>query len=76
MKTWHIRLERLDGSPVNPARAIHRYVLALLGTAALGLGFLWALVDRDRQFLHDRLSGTRITAAPPATAATPPASRR
>ena len=58
MKTWHIRLTRADGSPVNVARAIHRYAIALLGTAALGLGFLWALVDRDRQFLHDRLSGT------------------
>ena len=22
--------------------------------------FLWALVDRERQFLHDRLAGTRI----------------
>jgi uncharacterized RDD family membrane protein YckC len=31
-----------------------------LGAAALGLGFLWALFDRDRQFLHDRLSGTAL----------------
>lgn len=23
-------------------------------------GFAWALVDHDRQFLHDRLAGTRI----------------
>lgn len=30
---------------------------------ALGLGsLLWALLDRDRQFLHDRLAGTRIVA--------------
>jgi len=42
------------------ARALHRYVLATLGLFALGLGFLWALVDRDRQFLHDRLAGTAI----------------
>ena len=28
----------------------------------LGLfaNFLWAFVDRDRQFLHDRLAGTRV----------------
>jgi uncharacterized RDD family membrane protein YckC len=63
MKTWHIRLERVDGTPVNVARAVHRYVIALLGTAALGLGFAWALVDRDRQFLHDRLSGTALVDA-------------
>jgi uncharacterized RDD family membrane protein YckC len=60
MKTWRIRLVRVDGAAVNLARAVHRYVIALLGTAALGSGFLWALVDRDRQFLHDRLSGTAL----------------
>jgi hypothetical protein len=25
-----------------------------------GAGYLWALIDRDRQFLHDRLAGTMI----------------
>ena len=65
MKTWRIRLVRHDGAPVNKARAIHRYLLALLGLAALGLGFLWALADRDRQFLHDRLAGTALVDARP-----------
>ncbi len=60
MKTWHIRLVRHDGAPVGPGRAVHRYLLAILGTAALGLGFLWALVDRERQFLHDRLARTAL----------------
>jgi uncharacterized RDD family membrane protein YckC len=60
MKTWRLRLVRHDGAPVSLARALHRYVLATLGLFALGLGFLWALVDRDRQFLHDRLAGTAI----------------
>ena len=27
------------------------------------LNFAWALVDRDRQFLHDRLAGTRLVNA-------------
>jgi uncharacterized RDD family membrane protein YckC len=30
-----------------------------------GVGFLWALFDRDRQFLHDRIAGTRIEFAEP-----------
>ena len=60
MKTWHIRLVRHDGAAVGTARAIHRFALAMLGAAALGLGFAWALFDRDRQFLHDRLSGTAL----------------
>jgi uncharacterized RDD family membrane protein YckC len=36
---------------------------ATLGTHALWLtaiNYLWALVDPDRQFLHDRVAGTRI----------------
>jgi len=60
MKTWHIRLESADGGPVSLAGAVRRYILALLGAAVLGIGFLWAFVDRDGQFLHDRLAGTRL----------------
>ncbi len=63
MKTWHIRLVRADGAAVNVGRGIHRFLLATLGTVALGLGFLWAFVDRDRQFLHDRLAGTALVEA-------------
>ncbi len=64
MKTWRIRLVRVeDAGPVPAARAIHRYLLALLGTLAVGLGFAWALFDRDRQFLHDRLAGTALVSA-------------
>jgi uncharacterized RDD family membrane protein YckC len=64
MKTWRIRLVRADGGgPVNTGRAVHRFILALLGTLAVGLGFAWALFDRDRQFLHDRLAGTALVAA-------------
>jgi uncharacterized RDD family membrane protein YckC len=61
MKTWRIRLERADGSPVEPARALRRYLLALASVAAGGMGFFWAFFDRDGLFLHDRLSGTRLS---------------
>ena len=63
MKTWRIRLVRHDGGAVGTGRAIHRYLLAILGLAALGVGFAWALFDRDRQFLHDRLAGTALVDA-------------
>jgi uncharacterized RDD family membrane protein YckC len=63
MKTWRIRLETAEGGRVGLPRAAGRYVLALVGVAALGVGFLWAFLDRDRQFLHDRLAGTRLSDA-------------
>jgi uncharacterized RDD family membrane protein YckC len=60
MKTWRIRLVTRDSAPLTLRRAVCRYLLALAGLALLGAGFLWAFIDRDRQFLHDRLAGTRI----------------
>jgi uncharacterized RDD family membrane protein YckC len=59
MQTWKMRMIREDGQPVGLARALLRYVLAW-PSLLLCVGLVWALVDRDRQFLHDRLAGTRI----------------
>jgi uncharacterized RDD family membrane protein YckC len=59
MKTWHLRIQGADGHAVSPARALLRYLLAI-PSVGLGFGLLWALADFDRQFLHDRLAGTRI----------------
>jgi len=55
MKAWHVRL--VD---VTPRKALLRFVLAAL---LLPLSIAWALFDRDRQFLHDRLAGTRLVSA-------------
>lgn len=60
MQTWKIALTTPDGNPPSLARLALRYVLAWPSVICLGAGLLWALVDRDRQFLHDRLAGTRI----------------
>jgi uncharacterized RDD family membrane protein YckC len=34
--------------------------LGALALGLAGLNFLWAAADPDRQFLHDRIAGTRI----------------
>jgi uncharacterized RDD family membrane protein YckC len=56
---------------IGPAASLVAY--AALQPANLGahaawlvpLGYLWPLVDPDRQFLHDRIAGTRIVTAAP-----------
>jgi uncharacterized RDD family membrane protein YckC len=63
MKTWKLRLVRADGGPVSVGTASLRYVLACMSALMAGAGFFWALFDRDRQFLHDRIAGTRIVRA-------------
>jgi uncharacterized RDD family membrane protein YckC len=60
MKTWKLRLVSADGGPVSVRRAALRYLLACLSVGLAGTGLVWAVFDRDRQFLHDRLAGTRI----------------
>ena len=51
---------------IGPALALVGYVAlrpfgaGALALAFVALNFLWAIVDADRQFLHDRIAGTRI----------------
>jgi uncharacterized RDD family membrane protein YckC len=60
MKTWRIRLVTRQGGALSVGRATLRYLLALASIALAGGGFWWAVFDRDGQFLHDRLAGTRL----------------
>ena len=46
--------------PISVKQAWQRYALASASLLALGLGFLWALVDKEEFFLHDRLMKTRL----------------
>ena len=54
---------------IGPALAIAAFgVLSRHGWGAhaawlVAFNFLWAFVDRDRLFLHDRAAGTRIVIA-------------
>lgn len=65
MKTWHIKLVTQFGGRLTWGLAIKRYAYAAAGTFALGITYIWAIFDRDRQFLHDRLAGTRIISVDP-----------
>jgi uncharacterized RDD family membrane protein YckC len=60
MKTWRLKLVTRGGGPLTRAHALRRILFGLAGTLALGAAFFWAFIDPDRQFLHDRLAGTRI----------------
>lgn len=59
MKTWRIRL--VD---ITPQKALLRFLYALV-LVPTGISILYALFDRERQFLHDRLAGSRLVDARP-----------
>ncbi|MCG2578349.1 RDD family protein [Dechloromonas sp. XY25] len=63
MKTWKLRLVAENGRPLRPLQAVLRYLAAWPSILFFGIGILWALVDKDQQFLHDRIAGTKVTAA-------------
>jgi uncharacterized RDD family membrane protein YckC len=63
MKTWRIRLVAKEGhGTLAPKAAMLRFVYALL-LVPTTVGIFWAMVDRDRQFLHDRLAGSLLVKA-------------
>lgn len=64
MKTWRIRLVQQNGAALTFRQAAFRFAIALPGLLLAGIGVWWALVDRDKQFLHDRLAGTRLVRVP------------
>ena len=64
LRTWKLRLVAANGGPVTWTLASKRFAAALLSIGCLGLGFLWALIDREKLAWHDRLSGTRLIRLP------------
>jgi uncharacterized RDD family membrane protein YckC len=66
MKTWKIRLVDATGRGRPTLRQLLlRYLLAWPSILFYGAGLVWAFFDRDRQFIHDRLAGTRLEWDPP-----------
>ncbi len=63
MKTWRIRVVAKEGhARLAPKAALLRFLYALL-LVPTTIGIFWAMVDRDRQFLHDRLAGSLLVLA-------------
>lgn len=57
MQTWRFKLVDQNGLLLSTKIAMLRYILA---TLSFGIGFLWAIVDKERRFLHDRMLGSQI----------------
>jgi uncharacterized RDD family membrane protein YckC len=68
MRTWRLQLVDAEtGKAASLRQCVIRYVFAWpsLLLLASGIGVLWtAFVDRDRQFIHDRLAGTCLVFDP------------
>ncbi len=60
MQAWRVKLVSMTGQPISVWQALRRCLGAALSALCLGLGYLWCLVDRNRRYWHDYLSGTEL----------------
>jgi len=65
MRAWRIMLFSNDGHSPSLKQALIRYAVAIISLAALGLGFLWILIDPKKRAWHDIASGTRLVLVDP-----------
>lgn len=63
MRPWRLHVRGVDGAP-SLGMLWKRYAVGTLSLLCGGLGFWWALFDRDRLTWHDRLSNTRLVRMP------------
>ncbi len=66
-QAWKLRVVSESGQPLTMVQAISRYVLASFSLFSFGLGFLWAILDKESLFLHDRMLKTRLIKVLPIT---------
>lgn len=67
MRTWRLRVQRVDGRRLGWWQALWRFVLAAPSVTLFGIGLWWKFFDRDGLTLHDRLSGSTVVLLPPET---------
>jgi uncharacterized RDD family membrane protein YckC len=60
LKTWKLKLITTNEQPLTWKHAFIRFIGALFSWSILGIGFLWALVDKNNCTFHDYLSNTRV----------------
>lgn len=64
MRAWRLRVVTANGDSVSLPKAMLRYACAWASLLPAGLGFWWALLDRQNKCWHDHLSGTRLVQLP------------
>ena len=60
MRSWTIFVINESDTTLNWRQATLRYAASSLSLIIFGLGFVWALFDKNKQALHDHLSKTKL----------------
>lgn len=60
----NIQVVKTDGTPIHGVEAIVRYIGYSINSGILMLGWVWTMVDRDRQGWHDKIASTFVVKVP------------
>jgi uncharacterized RDD family membrane protein YckC len=60
MMAWQIQLQPIEGKQITLWLAVRRFVMAIFSWLILGLGFFWAIWDKEGRTWHDWASETRL----------------
>jgi uncharacterized RDD family membrane protein YckC len=66
MASWRLRVQRNDGYLLTWRDVVVRLGASVLSWLSAGLGWAWALYDRERRTWHDQLSRSRVVVLPKA----------
>jgi len=64
MRAWRVHLISSDRTTISWPRCLLRFLAASISLAAFGLGFVWALFDRQKRAWHDIVGHTVLIKAP------------
>ena len=64
MTSWRLRVQRDDGFLLTWRDVVVRLGASLLSWLPAGLGWVWALFDREHRTWHDSLSHSRVVVLP------------
>ena len=64
MKVMKIKLCGTDGTyPIGYGKGFIRWIGMLISALVIYIGFLWILIDKDKQGWHDKIAGTYVVLA-------------
>jgi len=57
-----LRIVQRDGSPIDFGKALIRFLGSIVSSLVIGLGYLWAAFDSEKQTWHDKIASTYVVA--------------
>jgi len=57
-----LKIMQRDGSPIGFRKALIRFLGSIVSSLVIGLGYLWAAFDPEKQTWHDKIASTYVVA--------------